>query len=284
MLASRSAAASTRARSTYCAGETPTLREKTRAKCRTLIMALRAMTGTVHSARRIGVDVVEQRAQRAVRHRLRAGVHAELRLAARALQEDDQVLRDPAGQAGPWSCSTMASARSMPAVTPADVDTSPSHTKIASGSTSTPRFSSSTGERPVRRRLLALQQSRARQHHGSGADTGDPARLQREPPQVGHEHRVGRGLVVAPAADHDQRVDRTVQLAQIGARLDAHARGRGERSSPERGERDLVARLAVVGCLEHLYRSRQVQQRRAVVADHDYLPQIPHTSTFLTPA
>ncbi len=41
----------------------------------------------------------------------------------------------PRVRSGPWSSSTRASARSMPAVTPADVYVPPSLTKIASGST-----------------------------------------------------------------------------------------------------------------------------------------------------
>ena len=64
----------------------------------------------------------------------------------------------------PWSSSTRASATSMPAVTPADVHTSPSRIQIGSASTSTAGCSAGEppGPGPVRRRPPAVEQARRR--------------------------------------------------------------------------------------------------------------------------
>jgi hypothetical protein len=58
---------------------------------------------------------------------------AELCLTAGALEEDDQVTGYSERHRTAEILSTSASARSIPAVTPAEVQTGPSHTKIGSG-------------------------------------------------------------------------------------------------------------------------------------------------------
>ena len=110
------------------------------------------------------------------------------------------------------------------------------------------------------------QQPRTRQHHRPGAHPGHPARLHREPRRrFVDEHWVAGGRVVAPAADHQQRVDLAVQRAQVFP-ASIRTPGRGERCSPERRDRDsyLCSPWFAVG---HLYRPRQVQQRCVVITD-----------------
>lgn len=129
----------------------------------------------------------------------------------------------------PWSCSTRASARSMPAVTPADVHTSPSRIKMWAVSTST------DGYRHTPRR------------------SGSPA-------QPSDEVLVGRGLTHAVTARHHQGVD--------GARDDRdrlgndRQPGRGGRHSPRhRDDRRRVRRAGTepIGHREHLERAHDIE-------------------------
>ena len=87
----------------------------------------------------VGVEVVGdpglELAQRPPLGELRREVGAELGLAAGALEEEDQPARDLQRDLAPRSSSTSARERSMPEVTPAEVQTSPSRTKIGLGST-----------------------------------------------------------------------------------------------------------------------------------------------------
>ena len=112
------------------------------------------------------------------------------------------------------SSSTSASARSIPAVTPAEVQILPSRTKIGSGSTSTPGYSvEPRRRRPVRGRAAAVEQARgasrnapvhtaavrlapgaAREIHSSSAPS---AAASLEPAPARHDQRVELGRRVA---------------------------------------------------------------------------------------
>jgi hypothetical protein len=81
---------------------------------------------------------VGQRALDTVGFRLELQQCRKLRLAAGAPVIDDELPSDgPGGTPAPIPCSTMASARSMPAVIPAEVQTEPSTMKMRSSSTLT---------------------------------------------------------------------------------------------------------------------------------------------------
>ena len=89
----------------------------------------------------IAGDVLEHGAldlaQRLALGALRGERGAELGLVAGAAQEQHEVAGDVSAASRSRSSSTSASARSMPAVTPAEVQIGPSRTKIGSGSTRT---------------------------------------------------------------------------------------------------------------------------------------------------
>ena len=131
----------------------------------------------------VGVEVVGdpglELAQRPALGELGLEVGAELGLAAGALEEEDEPAGGldarSRGRGPPRPC---ASARSMPEVTPAEVQTSPSRTKIGFGSTVSSgwRRASSAADGPVGGDGPALEQPGARQQEGAGADGADPAR------------------------------------------------------------------------------------------------------------
>lgn len=79
---------------------------------------------------RICVDRRHDRPDRVSRRLRRPQGHAELRLAARTAQEQHRLTGAASATSRPRSSSTRASARSIPAVTPADVHTHPSLMKI----------------------------------------------------------------------------------------------------------------------------------------------------------
>ena len=66
-------------------------------------------------------DPVQQAAQSATFKKLHGELPTELRLAARPLQEHDQEPRDRERHLASRSASTMSSAKSIPAVAPAEV-------------------------------------------------------------------------------------------------------------------------------------------------------------------
>ena len=76
----------------------------------------------------IGVDRVDDAAQRVAGRLPGPQRHAELRLASRPAQEQVQLPGDVQRGRGPRSTSTSASARSIPAVMPAEVQNRPSWT------------------------------------------------------------------------------------------------------------------------------------------------------------
>src|SRR5262245_50227189 len=140
----RRRAASTRARSTKRAGVIPTSNVNTRAKLRMLMAARRASDATERSA--AGCSPIHA-------WRSRIGSWSAVCAISCALYCDwpPGLLRNMTSSrataratARPKSCSTSASARSIPAVTPADVKTRPSRTKIGSGSTATRGYCSAS--------------------------------------------------------------------------------------------------------------------------------------------
>jgi hypothetical protein len=95
-------------------------------------------------------DPLMQRAETILRYLQRQG-RAEPRLSARPLQKEHEIPRDRERDAAAQillSC-TRASARSIPAVTPADVQTEPSRTKIGSVSTLTAEHAGRDRRRPT---------------------------------------------------------------------------------------------------------------------------------------
>ena len=127
----------------------------------------------------------------------------------------------------PRSSSTSASARSIPAVTPAEVYTSPSRTKIGSASTSTSGWRSASSAQlaqcVVARRPFE-QPGRGEQER-AGAHAGDPARAPGRVAERREEALVVLEREHAGAAGHHQRVDRAAHRVERGVGREAHRRG-----------------------------------------------------------
>ena len=174
----------------------------------------------------------------------------------------------------PWSSSTSLSDRSMPAVTPADVHTDPSCTKIGSRSTRTPgkaaarrshcdqcvvaRFPSSSPARASTKAPEHTDVTRRVARRG-GRDPAD---------EGGVVH--GGGRAVAPH-DH-QGVDGTPTLRQ--AAVDAHHQAaRRARRDPWRAHHldgvAVAAPAAAAGRREDLHRPGEVEDLEPV-EDHDH--------------
>ena len=131
-----------------------------------------------------------------------------LRLAAGALGVHHHFARDVAGDVVAEIRSIMASARSMPAVMPAEVQIAPSCTWMRSASTRTLGKSraSCAARAPVRGGALAVEQAGRGQHERAGADAGDAARARGRVAERAQQHGIGHRCARAAAADDDQRV------------------------------------------------------------------------------
>ena len=110
---------------------------KARAKWRGLMAARRGQRPTERSRRGARRPRPARSPERVALGRAGPRGGAELRLAAGPLQEHDQPAGDGEGDVAAEVLLDQREARSMPAVTPAEVQTSPSRTKIGSGSTVT---------------------------------------------------------------------------------------------------------------------------------------------------
>ncbi len=107
----------------------------------------------------------------------------------------------------------------MPAVTPADVRTLPSATKIGSGSTSTcgkRRASSSHHAQCVVTRRPSSRPARGEQERPR-ADGGDAPRARRGGGDPADQLVVGERGARALAARDEQRVDRAADLASVSS-------------------------------------------------------------------
>ena len=134
--------------------------------------------------------------------------------AARPLEEHDQMSRDVERDRASEISSTSASDRSMPAVTPAEVHTGPSCTKIGSGSTVTaggagaahrniPSALRRGGDRAGRLRLAGKRRCRPRPFaSGAGAPLSQSSRL------------ASFAARITPLACNDQRVERLGRIRQ----------------------------------------------------------------------
>lgn len=121
-------ACSTRTRSTYRPGVTPVSAWKARAKCRGDSAARAARASTLRSAP--GCSVIQCCTSRSGSRRAVCAASCALNCAwfpGRRRKTTRCRAMDRASSR-PWSSSTSASARSMPAVTPAEVATGPSRT------------------------------------------------------------------------------------------------------------------------------------------------------------
>ena len=131
----------------------------------------------------------------------------------------------------------------MPAVTPAEVQTGPSRTKIGSGSTRTAgkrRASSAQHDQWVAARRPSST-TRSRQQERPGADGGDATRLPRARPHPLDQHRIrGRRLDARAAGDHQR----------IHGRVDGRQRVRVE-PKPGRGGHADAAPVALRVALRH---------------------------------
>ena len=103
---------------------------------------------------------------------------------------------------------------SMPVVTPAEVQTLPSTTKMRVGSTVTRGNSARQpiAARPVRRHPLAVEQAGRGEHEGAGADRAVAARARRDLHSQRRTPRDHRGLQPARAAGDQQRVGLAADL------------------------------------------------------------------------
>ena len=117
------------------------------------------------------------------------------------------------------SSSTSASARSMPAVTPAEVQIGPSRTKIGSGSTCTSGCSrrSSLGGCPVRRRAAAIEQAGVSEHEGAGANRGGSSCFDDASAIQSSSTGSFAAVDVAVTSGDDQRVDRLGRVLQAAS-------------------------------------------------------------------
>ena len=126
---------------------------------------------------------------------------AELRLAAGPLGEQHQPAGHLEGQRPPWSSSTSARARSMPAVTPAEVHTG---RRARRCDRAAPRHRGGGGPAgargPVGRGPVAVEQPGRGEQEGAAAHRRDPAAAGR-PPEPGEQRGVGqRPAVPSPPA------------------------------------------------------------------------------------
>ena len=124
-------------------------------------------------------------------------------------------------RAGPRSSSTSASARSMPAVTPAEVRIGPSATKIGSGST-----------------VTAGKARASASHHAqcvvARRPSSSPARASRKAPVQTEATRRARGAASGDPAD-EQVVGRSRRACPRRRRRRACRAGRGRRRARGRG-------------------------------------------------
>ena len=201
-------------------------------------------------------------------------VRAELRLSARSLEEHDELASDREGESRPWSSSTRARHRSMPAVTPAEVATLPSRTKIGSGSTVT------AGN--IRARRSQLDQwvvARRPSSSPACASTKAPEHTEvtrrdsaGDPPDGRDRRRVEHQLADSFSPGDDERVHRAADVGDRGVDHDAQAaRGPdGSGGRPDHLEGVAGAGAAAARGPEHLDRAGDVEGLGAVVGeDHD---------------
>ena len=216
-----------------------------------------------------------QVAERVALGDLRAELRAELRLPARPLHEHHELPRDArARRRGRGRRSTSASARSMPAVTPADVHTLPSRTKIGSGSTVTVGIAGARGSRTPasassRAGRRAGPRPRARTRRctptrpaGCARGASRPSATSASSSRRGHR---------AFAADDDQRVDRPAHR-RAATRSATIVGPRRRASGPASRRRDRRSSMLVARPRprrEHLVRPDEVERGDPGIGDED---------------
>ena len=168
-------------------------------------------------------DPVMQRAEAVVRG-LQRQCGAELRLAAGAFQKHHEMTCDGQRDARPRSSSTSASARSMPAVTPAEVQTSPSGRRSDRLRHARRKAARQFGAADQwRRGAPAVEQAGGRQQEGAGADRRGAPRLRAPLAHPGDHRGIGRRGMDAGPAGNQQRVERSFWRGESGCVADAES-------------------------------------------------------------
>src|SRR6188472_2483812 len=167
---------------------------------------------------------------------------------------------------GPWSSSTRARARSMPAVIPAEVAID-ADVGMAAGQL--------LAERPVRGRRPALEQAGLGEQKGTGADRAGAARAGGYPPQRRRQPRVAEDVINPQAAADDHRVD--AAAAHVAERdVGAEAQPARAANGLAIGSRDdhpvaTVPTEQAGGGVEHVGGADDVEQLHSLEGDEDDL-------------
>ena len=146
----------------------------------------------------------------------------------------------------------------MPAVTPADVHTLPSRTKIGSASTRDRgvALGELRGSGPVGGGAAAVEQAGLGEQEGAGAHRGDPPGGAGDPGDVADGGDVVEQVVHPVAAGHHEGVDGSVDVGQRGVGDDRQPARRPDRPAGRSGGLDRVAGpgpvVATAGAVLHV--------------------------------
>ena len=177
----------------------------------------------------------------------------------------------------PWSSSTRASATSMPAVTPADVHTSPSRVQIGSASTSTSGCSAArrVGAGPVGRRPPAVEQAgggeqeRPAAHADDAAGAGGERRRSAATSSASSTAAVARPMPPGTSSVSTVGAGRSAGGDELQPALGSHGPGLSGDDLDLVAGRPAAQRRAA-GAGEDLVRPGDVERLHAVVGDdHD---------------